>query len=53
MGAWNFLSGKFYDLISTDQRLICVSRPASASPANGSTKISNQQQENLIKEAFQ
>ncbi len=53
MGAWNFLSGKFYDLISTNQKLICVSRPASASPANGSAKISNQQQENLIKEAFQ
>lgn len=53
MGAWNFLSGKLYDLISSNQKLICISRPASASPANGSAKISNQQQENLIKEAFQ
>ncbi len=52
MGAWNFLSGRLREIISDKQDLICISRPEGASPAVGSAKISNQQQINLVKEAF-
>jgi 2-oxoglutarate dehydrogenase E1 component len=52
MGAWNFLSGRIGELISNNQKLICVSRPEGASPAVGSGKLSNQQQVNLVEEAF-
>ena len=52
MGAWNFLSGRIGELISNKQKLICVSRPEGASPAVGSGKLSNQQQVNLVEEAF-
>ncbi len=53
MGAWSFLSGRISDLISDNQKLLCVSRPESASPANGSARISNQQQVDLVKKAFE
>jgi 2-oxoglutarate decarboxylase len=53
MGAWNFLSDKISEIISENQLLICISRPESASPADGSAKISTQQQNRLVKEAFQ
>ena len=52
MGAWNFLSGRISELISDNQKLLCVSRPEGASPAVGSGKLSNQQQVNLVEEAF-
>ncbi len=52
MGAWNFLSGRIGELISNNQKLICVCRPEGASPAVGSGKLSNQQQVNLVEEAF-
>ncbi|MBE0551925.1 MAG: multifunctional oxoglutarate decarboxylase/oxoglutarate dehydrogenase thiamine pyrophosphate-binding subunit/dihydrolipoyllysine-residue succinyltransferase subunit [Ignavibacterium sp.] len=52
MGAWNFLSGRIGELISDKQNLVCVSRPEGASPAVGSGKLSNQQQVNLVEEAF-
>ena len=52
MGAWNFLSGRIGELISDKQKLVCVSRPEGASPAVGSGKLSNQQQVNLVEEAF-
>lgn len=52
MGAWNFLSGRISELISNNQKLLCVSRPEGASPAVGSGKLSNQQQVNLVEEAF-
>ncbi len=52
MGAWNFLQGRIGELITDQQKLICVSRPESASPAVGSGKLSNQQQINLVEEAY-
>lgn len=51
MGAWNFLSNRILDLLD-NQKLKCVSRPEGASPAVGSGKISNQQQADLVAEAF-
>lgn len=52
MGAWNFLNGRIGELISDEQKLICVSRPEGASPAVGSANLSNQQQIKLVEEAF-
>jgi 2-oxoglutarate dehydrogenase E1 component len=53
MGAWNFLSGRISELLSDSQKLICVSRPEGASPAVGSGKLSNQQQIELVENAFE
>ena len=52
MGAWNFLNGRIKELLSEKLKLICVSRPDGASPAVGSGKLSNQQQVDLIQQAF-
>jgi 2-oxoglutarate dehydrogenase E1 component len=52
MGAWNFLNARIRELISEKQKLICVSRPEGASPAVGSGRLSNQQQADLVLEAF-
>ena len=52
MGAWNFLSNKISELLTDKQKLYCVSRPEGASPAVGSGKMSNQQQIELVREAF-
>jgi 2-oxoglutarate dehydrogenase E1 component len=51
MGAWNFLSNRLLELLN-NHTLSCVSRPEGASPAVGSAKISNQQQIELVAEAF-
>ncbi|WP_304129812.1 multifunctional oxoglutarate decarboxylase/oxoglutarate dehydrogenase thiamine pyrophosphate-binding subunit/dihydrolipoyllysine-residue succinyltransferase subunit [Ignavibacterium album] len=53
MGAWNFLWHRLDEIKLANQKLICVSRPESASPAAGSARVTNQQQEKLINEAFQ
>lgn len=53
MGAWNFLWHRLEEIKLMNQKLICVSRPEGASPAVGSARITLQQQEQLIKEAFQ
>jgi 2-oxoglutarate dehydrogenase E1 component len=52
MGAWNFLTQRLYDDLSEWQELKYIGRPESASPAVGSSKISNKQQVDLVKEAF-
>ncbi len=52
MGAWNFLSDRISELLSDHQTLICKSRAESASPANGSAKITTQEQIELVKSAF-
>jgi multifunctional 2-oxoglutarate metabolism enzyme len=51
MGAWNFLSWRLRELIG-DRELHYSGRPEGASPAVGSAKISNQQQKDLVREAF-
>ncbi|BDQ01561.1 multifunctional oxoglutarate decarboxylase/oxoglutarate dehydrogenase thiamine pyrophosphate-binding subunit/dihydrolipoyllysine-residue succinyltransferase subunit [Ignavibacterium sp.] len=53
MGAWNFLWHRLEEIKNNNQKLYCVSRPEGASPAVGSARITLQQQEQLIKEAFQ
>ncbi len=52
MGAWNFLWHRLQENSLPDQKVYYAGRPESASPAVGSAKISNQQQEELIKNAF-
>jgi 2-oxoglutarate dehydrogenase E1 component len=52
MGAWNFLQGRINEILTSQQKLVCVSRPEGASPAVGSGKLSNQQQINLVEQAF-
>ncbi|MCC6551306.1 MAG: multifunctional oxoglutarate decarboxylase/oxoglutarate dehydrogenase thiamine pyrophosphate-binding subunit/dihydrolipoyllysine-residue succinyltransferase subunit [Ignavibacteriaceae bacterium] len=52
MGAWNFLHGRLPEDLSEGQRLIYAGRPASASPAVGSSKVARQQQDKLIFDAF-
>jgi len=39
MGAWNFLHGRINEILTSKQKLICVSRPEGASPAVGSGKL--------------
>ena len=53
MGAWNFLWHRLDEIKTEKQKLYCVSRPESASPAVGSARITMQQQAQLVKEAFQ
>ena len=52
MGAWNFLWHRLQESSFPDQKVYYAGRPESASPAVGSAKISNQQQEELIRNAF-
>ena len=52
MGAWNFLSTRFFDSAG-NQRPVYSGRPESASPAVGSARISEQQQKELVKKAFE
>jgi len=47
MGAWNFLSQRLNEDLHKGQSLSYAGRPESASPAVGSAKISNKQQEEL------
>ncbi len=50
MGAWTFIRDYIEDLVG--KNIICVSRPAAASPAVGSFAIHEEQQRNLIKQAL-
>jgi 2-oxoglutarate dehydrogenase E1 component len=52
MGAWNFISQRIFEVISTGKKISYVGRPESASPAVGSAKISAQQQKELVDKAF-
>jgi multifunctional 2-oxoglutarate metabolism enzyme len=52
MGAWNFLLPRISEDLLQYQRLIYAGRPEAASPAVGSSKISNRQQKELIEDAF-
>ncbi|MBX2976012.1 MAG: multifunctional oxoglutarate decarboxylase/oxoglutarate dehydrogenase thiamine pyrophosphate-binding subunit/dihydrolipoyllysine-residue succinyltransferase subunit [Ignavibacteriaceae bacterium] len=53
MGAWSFLSTRLFEDLADGQRLLYAGRSESASPAVGSYRISERQQEGLIKEAFE
>jgi 2-oxoglutarate dehydrogenase E1 component len=52
MGAWNFLLPLIKNDVEGDLDISYAGRPQSASPAVGSSKISIQQQKELIKQAF-
>ncbi|NNJ53289.1 MAG: multifunctional oxoglutarate decarboxylase/oxoglutarate dehydrogenase thiamine pyrophosphate-binding subunit/dihydrolipoyllysine-residue succinyltransferase subunit [Ignavibacteriaceae bacterium] len=52
MGAWSFLSQRLVNDIPNDCKLNYIGRPESASPAAGSSKISNRQQKKIINNAF-
>ena len=51
MGAWNFARDRLPDALD-GARLVCVSRPESASPATGSRQIHLQEQTQLLNAAF-
>jgi multifunctional 2-oxoglutarate metabolism enzyme len=51
MGAWNFVYMRLRDATG-GKELLYSGRPEGASPAVGSSKLSNQQQKDLVKEAF-
>lgn len=52
MGAWNFISQRIFEVISSGRKLHYAGRPESASPAVGSAKIAAQQQKDLVEKAF-
>ncbi len=52
MGAWNFLASRLSESLSGGQKLLYSGRPESASPAVGSSRISVQQQKDLVERAF-
>jgi 2-oxoglutarate dehydrogenase E1 component len=52
MGAWSFLSPRITEDLTREQTLHYSGRPASASPAVGSSKISAAQQKELLEKAF-
>ena len=51
MGAWNFARDRLAGTLN-GARLVCVSRPESASPATGSRQIHLQEQTQLLNAAF-
>ena len=51
MGAWNFARDRLADTLG-GARLVCVSRPESASPATGSRQIHLQEQTQLLNATF-
>jgi 2-oxoglutarate dehydrogenase E1 component len=57
MGAWTFVQPRLNDLLEDvhgpcEQRIEYVGRPASASPATGSAKVHDREQEQLVGEAL-
>jgi len=57
MGAWRFLRHRFDDLLEDvhgpcEKQMRYVGRPASASPATGSAKVHNREQEKLVGDAL-
>lgn len=52
MGAWNFLHQRLFEDLAEGQKLLYVGRPEQASPAVGSSKVSNKQQQTIIEDSF-
>lgn len=52
MGAWYFMYPRLADVLGSRQKINYVGRDESPSPASGSAKIHNKQQEELIKKSF-
>ncbi len=52
MGAWNFMYHRLIEIVKDRKKLLYSGGPESASPAVGSSKISNHMQKVLVEEAF-
>jgi 2-oxoglutarate dehydrogenase E1 component len=52
MGAWSFLAPQLQALLPTGKPLLYVGRPPAASPATGSSLRHEQEQRQLIEQAF-
>ncbi len=52
MGAWNFVKGRLYDEHGTTHEIQRFSRPESGSPACGSARVHEQEQNQLLSELF-
>jgi len=52
MGAWEFLNDRLRELLQPDQSLRYAGRPASASPATGSSRRHQAEQARLVRETF-
>ncbi|MBV6445214.1 MAG: multifunctional oxoglutarate decarboxylase/oxoglutarate dehydrogenase thiamine pyrophosphate-binding subunit/dihydrolipoyllysine-residue succinyltransferase subunit [Ignavibacteriales bacterium] len=52
MGGWTFLNPRIDELLEGKTKVVYIGRPASASPAVGSYKLSNMQQDAIIRTAF-
>jgi 2-oxoglutarate dehydrogenase E1 component len=52
MGAWSFLHERILELKTERQSLHYVGRPASASPAVGSSKLAAHQQASIVRDSF-
>ena len=52
MGAWNFLAILLNKDLSNDQKLYCVTKEESASPAEGSLSKFNETQREMLRLAF-
>ena len=53
MGAWSFVNHLIQNELQGDQELRYIGRPASASPATGSAKLHNAEQEELVRQAIE
>jgi len=52
MGAWSFIQARLTDVLPRQSRLRYVGRPEAASPATGSYRAHEQQEAEVIREAF-
>ncbi|MEX0686166.1 MAG: multifunctional oxoglutarate decarboxylase/oxoglutarate dehydrogenase thiamine pyrophosphate-binding subunit/dihydrolipoyllysine-residue succinyltransferase subunit [Balneolales bacterium] len=52
MGGWYFVKARFKHMMQKDQKIRYVGRTASASPATGSSRLHNAEQEKLVISAF-
>jgi len=52
MGAWFFVQERIHEVLRMDQRFWYVGRPSAASPATGSAKIHDTEQQTLLHDAF-
>jgi 2-oxoglutarate dehydrogenase E1 component len=52
MGAWNFLNRRLRPLLEPRQRLSCVARPRSGSPATGSFRRHTKEQRTIVEQAL-
>ncbi len=52
MGAWTFLSERIAELLAEGQRLTCVARAPSPSPAAGYHKVHQAEQDAIVEQAL-